>query len=119
MSELSDWLDSTAEKREELLNYARSPIPTDIGLRQLDVSKALTMGQDAGDMLADLEKHLIDETARFVLLVNKENTGLSTDERRSVVKSKVSGISRLRDGLHVVYTSIKDRRFALMNLNRS
>lgn len=119
MSEIEDWLVSTAEKREKLLAYARSQLPIDPGARQIDVSKALEYGQDAGDLLADIEKHLIDETGRAVIAVRASNGELTADERRAIIKSRVSDISRLRDGLHVVYSSIKDRRFALMNLNRS
>jgi hypothetical protein len=51
--------------------------------------------------------------------VRRTNGELTADERKSVVKSRVSNVARLRDGMQVVYTSIKDRRFALMNLNRS
>ncbi len=118
MSDLEEWLESTDEKRAELLAYARSPLPTDPGLRQLDVSKAIQLGQDAGDLLADMEKHLIDETARAVLSVRKTDGELTADERKATVKAKVSGVARLRDGLQVVYTSIKDRRFALMSVGR-
>lgn len=119
MSELQNWLESTAELRGHLLFYARSPLPTDPGMRQLDVSKALELGQDAGDLLADIEKHLIDSTAAAVLAMHKSDGELTADERKAIVKARVSEISRLRDGLKVVYMSIKDRRFALMNLNRS
>ncbi len=115
---LEEWLVSTAEKRAVLLAYAQSPIPTDPGERYLDISKALENGQDAGDLLADLEKLLIDETGKAVLAVRRENGDLTADERKSMVKAKVSGIARLRDGLQVIYSSIKDRRFVLMNLNR-
>ena len=116
---LQEWLESTAELRAKLLAYAQSKIPTDPGERQLDVSKALELGQDAGDMLADVEQHLIDETAKAIMEVRRTNGELTADERKSVVKSRVSNVARLRDGMQVVYTSIKDRRFALMNLNRS
>ncbi len=115
---LDEWLASTAEKRATLLSYAQSAIPTDPGERYLDISKSLENGQDAGDLLADVEKLLIDETARAILTVRSSQGELTADERKSVVKSKVSSISRLRDGMQVIYTSIKDRRFVLMNLNR-
>jgi hypothetical protein len=115
---LTEWLVSTAERRAEILAYAQSKIPTDHGERQLDVSKALELGQDAGDLLADVEKLLIDETAKAILAVRASQGNLTADERKSMVKSKVSGVSRLRDGLRVIYTSIKDRRFVLMNLGR-
>ena len=115
---LDDWLDSTDKKRAELLEYAQSPIPTDPGERYLDISKALGLGQDAGDFLADLDKHLIDATAKADLEVRRTDGELTADERKSLVRATVSGIARLRDGLQVIYTSIKDRRFVLMNLNR-
>jgi hypothetical protein len=113
-----EWLESTDERRSALLAYATSELPTDPGERQLDVSKALTNGQDSGDLLADLEKHLIDMTAIAVLAVRRENGELTADERKTLVKSKVSAIARLRDGLQVIYSSIKSRQFVLMNLNR-
>ena len=116
---LQEWLESTAELRAKLLAYAQSKIPTDPGARQVDVSTALELGQDAGDMLADVEQHLIDETAKAIMEVRRTNGEMTADERKSVVKSRVSNVARLRDGMQVVYTSIKDRRFALMNLNRS
>ena len=115
---LQEWLESTAELRAKLLAYAQSKIPTDPGARQVDVSTALELGQDAGDMLADLEQHVIDETAKAVMEVRRTDGELTADERKAVVKSRVSKIARLRDGLQVIYTSIKDRRFVLMNLGR-
>lgn len=115
---LEDWLVSTAEKRAAILAYAQSSISTDPGERILDVSKAIQNGQDAGDLLADLEKLVIDETSKAVLEVRRSNGELTADERKAVVKSRVSSVARLRDGLQVIYTSIKDRRFVLMNLNR-
>lgn len=115
---LEEWLVSTAEKRADLLKYAQSPIPTDPGERYLDISKALELGQEAGDLLADLEKHLIDETGKAVLAVRSSQGELTADERKSCVKARVSSVARLRDGMQVIYTSLKDRRFVLMNLNR-
>ena len=118
MSELDSWLESTAEKRAELLRYSLSPIPTDPGVRQVDIGKALTLGQDAGDLLADIEKHLTDETGRAVLDVRKKYDDLTAEERRAQVKASVSSLARLRDGLQVICTSIKDRRFTLMSVGR-
>lgn len=115
----TEWLVSSQEKRDELLAYSISSIPTDIGLRQLDVSHAIVKGQDAGDLLADAEQYLSLETGKAVLEVRRENPELNADERKAVVKSKVSAYARLRDGIDVIYHTIKDRRFALMNLNRS
>ena len=68
---LTEWLDSTAEKRSALLAYASSKIPTDTGMRQLDVSTALENGQDAGDLLADAEVYLSHAFATAILAVNE------------------------------------------------
>lgn len=118
MLSLDEWLVSTVERRSSLLEYGQSPIPTDIGLRQLDVSKAIERGQDAGDLLADAEQYLILETSKAVLDVRREHDYLNAEERKSVVKGRVAQVARLRDGIQVLYQTIKDRRFALMNLNR-
>lgn len=115
---LEDWLESTNEKRSELLLYSRSLIPTDPGERSLDISIALRHGQDAGDLLADADKHVTDETGKQVLKIRLEYPELNSGEREKVVKSKVSNLARLRDGLQVIYTSIKDRRFTLMSVGR-
>lgn len=115
---LEEWLISTNEKRLELLAYSRSPIPTDPGERSLDISVALQHGQDAGDLLADADKHVTDETGRQVLKVRLDYPELNSGEREKVVKGRVSDLARLRDGLHVIYQSIKDRRFTLMSVGR-
>lgn len=115
---LEEWLESTNEKRTELLAYSRSPIPTDPGERSLDISIALQHGQDSGDLLADADKHVTDETGKQVLKVRIDYPELNASEREKVVKSRVSTLARLRDGLQVIYTSIKDRRFTLMSVGR-
>ncbi len=114
--DLTGWLDSTAEVRERILNYSRSPIPNDPGERQLDVSQALTLGQDAGDLLADSEVYLSQAFAAAVLEARGEHDAQTA---RIVAKSKTANLERLREGLNVMYQTIKDRRFALMNLNRA
>lgn len=114
--DLSEWLESTAEKRDALLAYSRSPIPTDPGTRQLDVSTALEFGQDAGDLLADADVYLSHALAAATLEARAEHDAQTA---RMVARSKAASVQRLRDGLAVCYQTIKDRRFSLMNLNRS
>lgn len=116
--ELEEWLTSTTERRTQLLEYSKSSIPTDPGERQLDVSQALQLGQDAGDLLADADKHVTDEVGKQTLQVRIDYPELNSGEREKVVKGRVSNLVRLRDGLQVIYTSIKDRRFTLMSVGR-
>lgn len=113
---LTDWLSSTQEKRAELLAYAKSPISMEPGQRQIDVSTALEKGQDSGDLLADSEVYLAQKFAAAVLAARDTNDAQTA---RIVAKGEIAGIQRLRDGLAVIYQTIKDRRFSLMNLNRS
>lgn len=112
---LEDWLSSTAEKRKALLEYSLSKIPTDPGERQLDVSAALEAGQDAGDLLADMEVFVAQAFAVEVLDARRDHDAKTA---QIVAKGKTANLARLRDGLHVIYQTIRDRRFALMNLNR-
>ena len=116
---IDEWLDSTEELRASLLAYSKSPIPTDPGERQLDVSRALELGQDAGDLLADMETFVLQAEAKAVTEVRRIHPDLTAGERRSMAKCEAASVIRLRDGVSVLYRTIKDRRFALMNLNRS
>ncbi len=112
---LTDWLQSTAELRGRLLDYSRSPIPTDPGARQLDVSEALSLGQDAGDLLADAEVFLSQAFAAEVLEAREKHDAKTA---LVVAKGKTAKTERLREGLAVLYQTIRDRRFAIQNLNR-
>ena len=113
---LTDWLVSTSEAREKLLTYSRSAIPNDPGERQLDVSKALANGQDAGDLLSDAELYLAQDFAAEVLAAREKHDAKTA---AIVAQAKTAKLERVRAGLSVMYQTIKDRRFVLMNLNRS
>lgn len=115
MSDLDDWLTSTQELRGALLAYSKSTISTDPGERQLDVSKALEMGQDAGDLLADADQYLAQAFAKAVLEAREDHDAATA---RIVAKGAVASVQRLRDGVAVCYQTIKDRRFTLMSVGR-
>lgn len=115
MAEIDEWLESTDETRSKLLTYSRSPIPTDPGERQLDVSKALEYGQDAGDLMADMDQFLSVKFAQAMLEARKDHDAQTA---RVVAKGATASIERLRDGLAVTYKTIQDRRFTLMSIGR-
>lgn len=112
---LDQWLESTTEKRSELLSYSKSPISTDPGSRQLDVSRALELGQDAGELLADADLYLSQEFAKAILDSSPMHNAQTA---KIVAKGKVAELKRLRDGLSVLYGTIKDRRFSLLSVGR-
>lgn len=112
---LTDWLTSTSELRSALLAYSKKPISSDPGERQLDVSEALEKGQDAGDLLADSEVYLSQAFAQAVLEARQDHDAKTA---QIVAIGKTADIRRLRDGLEVIYRTIKDRRFTLMSVGR-
>jgi hypothetical protein len=116
---LEEWILSTQEKRAELLSYSRSSIPTDPGERQLDISKAIESGEDAGELEADAEAYLIQAEAQAVLQARKEYEDLTASEREKIIKNICRDVRRLRDGMAVVRRAIQNRLFAIQNLNRS
>lgn len=117
--DLVEWLQSTEELRAKLLTYSKSALPTEPGDRQIELSTALENGQDAGDLLADAETFVLQAEAAAVLAVRKSYPGMTASERKVMASLEAAEVTRLRDGIAVLYRTIKDRRFALMNLNRS
>lgn len=115
MSDFEDWLTSTAEMRASLLAYSKAPISSDPGERQLDISKALEMGQDAGDLLADADQHLSQAFARATLKAREDHDAQTA---KAVAQGEVAALQRVRDGLAVCYRTIKDRRFTIMSVGR-
>lgn len=114
-SDFEEWLESTDSARQALLDYSRSPIPTDPGERQLDVSKALTNGQDAGDIVADLERFLAIEFGKAMLAAKADHDAKTA---HVLAKAATASIARLRDGFQTCYQTIRDRRFSLMSVGR-
>ena len=114
-SDLDIWLTSTQELRTALLVYSKALIPSDSGERQLDVSKALNMGQDAGDLLADADLYLSQALAAAILAARADHDAATA---KIIAKGAVAGIQRIRDGIATCYQTIKDRRYTLLSLGR-
>lgn len=112
---ISEWLESTSELRGNLLAYSHSHISSDPGARQNDVSKALEMGQSAGELLSDCDVYLSQATAKAIL---EARLTYDAQTSRVLAKGAVADIQRLRDGISVIYQTIKDRRFTLMSVGR-
>ncbi|MDE2020324.1 MAG: hypothetical protein KGJ13_08320 [Patescibacteria group bacterium] len=117
--DLEDWLISTEHLRQRLIDYAKSPIPTDPGARQNDMSTALDMGRDAADLLADAESFLVQSEAQSVILVRREFPDFTAAERKIMIKERTRKIKHLVNVIGAIYRSIDRRRMVEMNLNRS
>ena len=116
---LADWLATTQERREAITAHGKKPMSTDIGERSSDQDLTINLSQDAGDLLADAEWFLTQETARATLAARKKYDKLSVDERRIMVKAEVADLQRLCDSLSVDVQVLRSRLFHGMNQNRS
>lgn len=115
---LEDWLSSTQSRRNELDDFARSPLP--IGNDAYgETNKLIESEDDANRLLADAESFLTQYTAKAVLGVRARYPDSSADERKIHIKDSVRTIQRLVDGIQVTARSIANRRFITMNVNRS
>lgn len=114
-----NWLVAHSKRFSDLYEYAKSPLPTDIGERQMDVEKAIRCGDDTSRLLADACSFLTMHTAQAVLSVKEAHKELTADERKLLVKDAVRKIQRIVDGLAVTERSIKDRIYAAFSANRA
>lgn len=116
---LSDWLISTQEKRDELDAYGKSPLPLDAGERHVEIERAIQNADDSGRLLADAESFLSQAKAQAVLAMIDKYPDLSSKEREIMVKDAVRGVQRLVDGISVTNRTINHRIFVIQNANRA
>lgn len=114
-----DWIVSTQERRDELADYGKSPLPADVGERHMDIQKAIAAADDAERLLADMDSFVTQFEAQAIMTVRQGNPGLTADDRRKLVKDAVRDVQRLRDGVAVTARTIRSRIYAIQNANRS
>lgn len=114
-----DWLQSTEERRNDLAEYGKTPLPADIGERHADMDKAIQGADDAGRLLADAESFLSQHFAQSILSMRDRYPDLSAKEREAIVRSEVRDIQRIVDGLAVTARTIKSRIMSNLNANRA
>jgi len=117
--DFTEWIEQTQARRDELVELCRSQIDTDSGVRHGDLDRSIQNADDAGRLRADAEAFLVQATAQAVLAYSKRRDEFTADERKALVRDSVRDVQRLVDGLTVTERTIKNRIYALMNLNRS
>jgi hypothetical protein len=113
-----EWLSQTQARRDELAEYARSPMP--IGNDSNGELNALIVAEDdAQRLLVDAESYLLQAQSMAMFSARNDHPELSAKERELVAKSDVRHIQRLVDGIAVTARTISSRRFLQMNQARS
>ena len=115
---LESWITAFSPRFEALYAFAKSPLPVDVGERQVDIERAIHLGDECGRLLADCKSYLTQHTAQAVLSVKTTYDKLNADERKMLVKDAVRKIQRLVDGLEITERAIKERVYVHMNANR-
>lgn len=117
--DLDSWLESTQLRRLELEEYARSPLPIDSAERYPDLDTLIRAEDDAGRLLADSETYLAQAQANAVLAMKERYPELSAKERETMGRDSIRDIQRLVDGMKITSRTLSNRRFLMMNVNRS
>lgn len=113
-----DWITQTQARRDELADYARSPLPIGNDSRG-EIDTLIAAEDDAQRLLADAQTYLTQATAVAVLFIKGKYPENSADERRILVKDAVRDIQRLADGIEVTARAMSNRRYLHMNAARS
>ncbi len=116
---LTEWLESTQEKRDELDAYGRSPLPCDAGERHAEMEKSIQAADDSGRLLADAETFLSQCLAQSVLYIRDKYPELTADERKIMIRDRAASVQRLVHGIAVTNKTLNTRLFVMQNQNRS
>ena len=108
------------------MDFCRSETPNDFGLMGADIDFSIRKAEQAGQLLADAEYYLTQETAKAMISVRKDADSLPEDatsptgtERAAIVKDWVKDIQRLVSGLEVVCRTLNSRIRSACNARRS
>ena len=117
--ELSDWLEQTQERRDELAEYGGSPLPIEPGQRHSEMEKAIAAADDADRLLADAESFLSQTREQAVFSIRERHPDLTSREREVLERARVREVQRLVDGAAATARTIRSRIFAIQNQNRA
>lgn len=114
------WLEQWGDEIIQIQAHAKTDLPKDPHLIQADLNNTTRYYPLAAEMLADVEKHLIDCRAQETLHVkgDPKYDGFSAPERKVIVESRISHIARTRDILQTTCRALQERSYALLNQRR-
>jgi hypothetical protein len=116
---LDSWLEQTQALREKLYEYAKSPLPLDMGERHNDMDQAIQNAACVGRLVADLDFFVTQMTCQAVMSVKSTYEKFSAEERKLIVKDKIKDIQLLADRTAVDARAIRDRIYTNQNENRA
>lgn len=114
------WLENWKDEIEQVQAHCKSDLPKDPYSIQDDLNNSSKFFSLGSELLADVEKHLIDCRAQETLHVkgDPKYDGFSAAERKDIVASRISHISRTRDILRATCQALKERLFVLQGQRR-
>jgi hypothetical protein len=116
--QFEDWILSWKDEIDQATAYCKSPLPTDASQIQPDLNRTTRELPRMIELLADAEKHLADCRLQETLYVKGDPrfNDFNAEEKKTVVASRISHITRVRDILAGACKALKDRGYYLMNL---
>jgi hypothetical protein len=111
------WLDDWKDEIVQMQEATKSDLPTSPEMIQPDLSRTTRDFPRAAELLADVEGFLVKRRAQETLDVKSDPKfkDLTSPERKTVVDSRLSNITRTRDILKATVSALHERSFALMN----
>lgn len=116
---LDEWIEANGDELAQMIEFSKAPLPDDVGALHLELSRTQQEIGRAGAFLADVEAYVTNAEASATLEVRSTHPDLTAGERRAIVKGQIADIQRLADSLRVVVSSLKNKSFALMSINRT
>lgn len=116
---LDQWLEDTKKDRESLLEFVRTPSPTDMNEMAIDIERSIREAEKAGELLCDAEYFLTQNTAQKLIECRMKWPDWTGPERSALVKDAVKDIQRLVSALEVICRTLNSRVRSQCNYRRS
>lgn len=110
-SDFDAWLTETQERRDNLVAYAQSGIPTDDSEQHVDVEMAIEACDQAGRLVLEAKRFLTQAEAQAVLAMKGKYPDLSSRERGIMEKDSVKDVQLVLDSCEITQRSCLSRVF--------
>ena len=113
---IKDWLEILANSQE----YAKSPMPLEVGTIQSELDRVNREHQIIGDLIPEADWFITTNRAKETLDVKADPkfSDLTGAERKSLIESRVAHMVRVRDIIKVTEQALKQRRLSLLSARK-
>lgn len=118
---LEDWFEENQDEILQLQAFATSDMPDEPSKLALDLSRASRDGARAGFMLADAESFVLKAQASATVNIAQKWPEMNANEKKILAKADDNylKVTKIRDYLEVIVSSLKSRVYLGMNYRRS